>query len=289
MIRPRHVLLTACWLLAAGEAWSEEIVGRIRWHELAAAGTSTPGTVVDGAQGPGLRVVHDGPAPATLTLVTIERPPIRTARYAIRGRVKYDGVALGSFLEMWNHLPEGAFFSRTLGSSGPMRKVEGTSDWRTFVLPFTNREGGSAPDRLVVNLVMAGKGAVEIGPLELVQFTAGEDPLSDSSAWWSDRQAGVFGSIVGSALGVLGAIIGILGSIGRARDFVLRALQGMAWVGLAAVALGLMALIYGQPYAVYYPLLLAGTISAALGFSLPRSLSKRYEDLELRRMHALDA
>jgi hypothetical protein len=52
---------------------------------------------------------------------------------------------------------------------------------------------------------------------------------------------------------------------------------------------GLVALSNGQPYAVYYPLLLVGAVSAALGFSLPRSLNKRYEEMELRRMQALDA
>jgi hypothetical protein len=114
------------------------------------------------------------------------------ARYALRGRVKYNGVATGSYLEMWNYLSEGAFFSRSLDRSGPMGRLEGSSDWRIFVLPFMNRDGGSPPDKLVLNLVMMGAGTVEIGPLELVQFAAGEDPLADSSAWWSDRQAGTF-------------------------------------------------------------------------------------------------
>jgi hypothetical protein len=58
---------------------------------------------------------------------------------------------------------------------------------------------------------------------------------------------------------------------------------------VGALVLGGVAFVSGQPYAVYYPLLLSGGISAALGFSLPRSLSRRYEDLELRRMQALDA
>jgi hypothetical protein len=224
-----------------------------------------------------------------LPLLTIERPDIRTARYALRGRVKYERVAAGGYLEMWTYLPEGAFFSRSLDHSGPMRRLEGSSGWRAFVLPFFNREGGAPPDKLVLNLVLAGAGTVEIGALELVQFAADEDPLADSTAWWNGRHDGILGAIGGSALGILGAVVGWLGSAGRAKGFVLKTLKGIAWLGIGALLLGGVAFLGGQPYEVYYPLVLLGAISAALGFSLPRSLSKRYEDLELRRMQALDA
>ncbi|MGH9255909.1 MAG: hypothetical protein ACRD3C_15230 [Vicinamibacterales bacterium] len=285
-------LALACCLLSARTAWGEDVVRSINWQEIAAANALTSGVVVtdpDGTEGSRLRVVHEGPAPATLPLVTIERPGIGTARYALRGRVRYEGVATGSYLEMWNHLPEGAFFSRSLDQSGPMGHLDGSSGWRPFVLPFFNREGGSPPARLVLNLVLAGAGTVEIGPLELVEFAANEDPLADATAWWSDRQAGMLGGIVGSALGLLGAVIGWLGSAGRAKALVLGSLKGIAWLGIGALILGGVALQGGQPYAVYYPLVLLGTVSAALGFSLPRSLRKRYEELELRRMQALDA
>ena len=60
-----------------------------------------------------------------------------------------------------------------------MGRLDGSSGWRTFVLPFTNREGGAAPQKLVVNVVLQGAGTVEIGPLEIVQFAAGEDPLAN--------------------------------------------------------------------------------------------------------------
>jgi hypothetical protein len=66
-------------------------------------------------------------------------------------------------------------------------------------------------------------------------------------------------------------------------------LKAFAWLGIAALVLGVGALAVGQPYAVYYPLIVLGTIGASLGFALPRSLSRRYEELELRRMQALDA
>ena len=89
----------------------------------------------------------------------------------------------------------------SLAQSGPLRRLEGSSGWRTFVLPFFNREGGPPPDRLVLNLVLTGAGTVDIGPLELVQLAAGEDPLAGAVAWWGGRQAGLFGAVAGSTLG----------------------------------------------------------------------------------------
>ena len=263
MIRSRAALLAiACCLMVSRTVCGEEVVRSVRWQELAAANMLTSGTVVAARAGEpaaSLRIIHKG------------------------------GVAAGSYLEMWTHLPDGSFFSRSLAENGPMGRLEGSSDWRVFVLPFFNREGGSPPEKLVFNLVMTGAGTVEMGPLELVQFASDEEPLADSAAWWSNRQAGMLGGIIGSALGILGAVVGWLGSAVRAKGFVLGTLRAMGWFGIGALASGALALAVGQPYAVYYPLLLLGSISAALGFSLPRSLSRRYEDLELRRMQALDA
>jgi hypothetical protein len=293
MSRSREALLAiACCLLMPHTTWSQQVVRTIDWQKLAAANVLTSGTVVaapSAAQRPSLRIVHAASAPATFLLVTIDSPGITTARYAIRGRVKYEGVARASYLEMWNYLPDGAYFTRSLGESGPMGRLEGTSEWRAFVLPFSNREGGSPPTKLVLNLVMMGAGTVEIGPLELVQFSPGQEPFADATAWWGDRQAGILGGVIGSLLGILAAVVGWLGSAARAKGFVLGTLKAVAWLGVAAVVFGALAPAFRQPYAVYYPLVLLGTISAAVGFSFSRSLGKRYEELELRRMQALDA
>ena len=292
MNRPGSALLVvASCVLLASTAWSEEIVRRIEWQALAAANALKSGTVVaaeEGSGGRSLRLVHQA-GPVTLPLLTVEQPGIRTERYALRGRVKYERVAAGGYLEMWSHLPEGSFFTRSLGESGPMRHLQGSSGWRPFVLPFFNRPGGASPRKLTFNLVLAGAGSVEIGPVELVQFAPEENPLGGSSAWWSDRDAGILGGVAGSALGILGAVIGWLGSAGRAKGFVLSTLKAVRWAGIGVLVLGVVAFLTGQPYEVYYSLVLLGGISATLGFVLPRALSKRYEDLELRRMQALDA
>ncbi len=293
MIRRNALVAVGCWLVIAQPAWGEAVVRRIDWQEVASADGLKSGTLVprpDGAGAPSLRIVHEAGKAVTFPLVIIDQPGIRMARYALRGRVKYEGVAAGSYLEMWTHLPEGAFFSRTLADTGPMQRLEGSSSWRPFLLPFTNREGGPPPGKLVINLVLTGAGTVEFGPLELVQFAPGENPTAGSTgAWWGDRQAALAGAIAGSALGILGGLVGWLSAAGHAKTFVLTTLKAIGLLGAGAVLLGAAALAAGQPYAVYYPLLLGGLISAALGATLPRWLSRRYQDLELRRMRALDA
>src|SRR6185295_7627493 len=154
-------------LLSARIVWSEEIIRSIDWRELAAAGLLTSGTVITapvGITGPSLRVVHESAASARFPLATIERPGITATRYAIRGSVKYQSAAAGSYLEILNYLPDGAFFTRTMDESGPLQRLEGSSSWRAFELPFVNRDGGAPPDKLVINLVMGGTGSVELGP-----------------------------------------------------------------------------------------------------------------------------
>ena len=230
--KKRLALLATTLCLVAGTASADDIVRSIDWQALASANTLSSGTVVaapDGVNGSSLRVDYRGTSGETFGLLTLDQPEIGQAVYALKGRVRYDNVEAGSYFEMWNHLPDGAFFSRSLEESGPMGRLDGSSPWRDFVLPFFNQEGGEPPDKLVFNLVLTGPGTVEIGPLQLVEFDADENIFASSPGWWNDRQAGLIGGIIGSGLGLLGAAIGFLGSAGRARGFVLGGAQSNRW------------------------------------------------------------
>jgi hypothetical protein len=107
--------------------------------------------------------------------------------------------------------------------------------------------------------------------------------------WWDDRTGGLIGGIGGSIIGCLGGLIGTLAGMGRARRFVLGLTKALFLVGLVLIGVGLVAVVQSQPYGVYYPLLLAGVISAAVCGGLLRTLRRRYDELELRKMSALDA
>jgi hypothetical protein len=76
--------------------------------------------------------------------------------------------------------------------------------------------------------------------------------------------------------------------IGRGRGLVTALLVAMAGFGVVCLVLGVAALALGQPYAVYYPLLLTGVIATVLGLALLPVARKRFAEAELRRMQALD-
>jgi hypothetical protein len=156
------------------------------------------------------------------------------------------------------------------------------------LLPF-DANGQGRPQRLTVNVVFGGRGTVFLSPLELVQYSGSEDPLTPVGAWWSDRQEGLVGGVGGGLLGVLGVLIGVLAGTGRARHLVLGLLKVLIATSAVALVLGGAALAMGQPYSVYYPLLLVGVLGVAVPAGLLGSLRKRYEQLELRRMSAIDA
>lgn len=277
--------------LWAAVASAEETVQELSWTTLQ-SGRIAGGTVLppDGGRAFHRLRVESPPGHATRVIVlTIERPAITRARYALTGLVRYEDVRKAGHLEMWNHFPGGGrYFTKSLAEAGPLRTLDGTSDWRPFVLPFFNADNAPPPTTLTLTVVLPGGGRVDLGPLRLVQYGPLEDPLALSDHWWGDRTAGLVGGVAGGVVGILGGLVGWLGGTGRARRFVLGLTRTLIAAGTMTLVAGAVAWSREQPYAVYYPLLLVGGISALVfATSLP-TLRKRYEAQELRRMRALD-
>jgi hypothetical protein len=107
--------------------------------------------------------------------------------------------------------------------------------------------------------------------------------------WWSDRDAGWIGGIGGSAIGLMGAVIGLFAGMGKLRRFVLALTAFSIGLGILCLLLGLIALTIGQPYAVYYPLLLLGVILTLVCSLNYPGIRNRYQQIELRKMAAMDA
>ncbi len=275
----------------ASAVGGEELVARLPWEERAAPWSERGVEVLRGPadEAAHLRLERRDAGPP-LRLVEIEAPPIATRVYALRGTLRYEGVEGEGFLEMWSVFPDGSrYFSRTLAPSGPLRSLVGSSPWRTFVLPFESAAGFPAPARLEVNLVLPGRGVVELGPLELVAFAPGEDPLALPGQWWTTRHAGLVGGAVGLLLGTLGALAGVLAARRRAPRLLAAIPVTMGIAGLAALAAGLVAVAMGQPWAVYYPLLLGGGIATALAVVLRATLRRRSAFDALHPPRARDA
>jgi hypothetical protein len=225
--------------------------------------------------------------PATEQVWVVESPALSGDQYAITGSVAYDQVEGDAFLEMWSVFPDGSrYFSRTLDEQGPMAKLRGSSPARPFVLPFFLTPDSPRPLRLELNVVLPAGGRVVLRELRL---GSGGAATAAPGAWWSDQTAGWIGGAAGSAVGLLGAAIGTLCTLGRGRRFVMAGLLALGVSGLALLAVGLVALALGQPYAVWYPLVLMGVLDPVLAFSLLPTARRRFEEIELRRMQALDA
>ncbi|MGO8674759.1 MAG: hypothetical protein ACLQVX_02670 [Limisphaerales bacterium] len=284
-------------LALAATCPAQQTLARYDWQKLAGARQPTGGTVVQIDGRSALKVSNTNDAPLSVQLLRISAPPITKRLYALVGEVKYEGVQGDGYLELWNqfpplkpNMPGGRYFSRTLGDSGEMGKLRGTSDWRGFVLPFDWTGGNGPPTRLEFNLHLPGNGTVHVGPINLVEYSGSlRNPMAaPPGEWWPENMAGRIGGIGGATLGCLSGLLAWLASRGKARGFVVGALLVVIGLGGVATLLGLIALGLRQSYAVWTPLLALGVlVLSILPFRL-RRLQRHYEELELRRMVSMD-
>lgn len=271
----RSLILAGAVLAAlAPSASASDASMKVDWRQTAPLSGRVVGDAVE---------VTSSGSGGTFPLVVITDPVIHGDAYALTGRIRYRGVVGTGLLEMWSVFSDGArFFSRTLADRGPQAVISGDSEWRDFELPFFLRGSSRRPVRLELDLVLPGAGRVWTGPLELTS------PGATGSAWWSDRTGGLIGGIGGSLIGMTGAVVGILVARGRGRRAVLATMVALIVAGGGLLVAGVVALALSQPYSVYYPLLLGGIVTVAVFGLAFRRARRAYEDVELRRMRAMD-
>jgi hypothetical protein len=290
-MKTAFVILTMA-LFAGAAIAQQKPLAEYSWQALADAGQLKTGTVVTlPDKTVALKIENPGSKPLMATVLIIEQPRITERFYALSGDVRYDAVEGDGFLEMWNHFGESeAYFSRTMGGTGPMAKLRGTSDWRPFILPFNATGTKTNPTKLVVNVHLPGKGVVYLrSPLKLAESSGAPGTGAQPGAWWSDRTGGLIGGIVGGVGGCLGALIGWLSARGKARGFVLGSTSTLIVLGAIATVAGIVAVTWRQPYGVWYPLLLGGVIIVVICPVILRRCLHRYREIELRRMISIDA
>jgi hypothetical protein len=281
--------------VSVSTALAQDLAWQSSWTVLKQSGQLTVGEIEPGGPSvPHEQLKIDNPTnqPKTVTLLDLQHPNVSKFHYAMEGSIRYNDVKGKGYLEMWSWFPDGGmYFSRTSGDSGPMQSFEGSSDWRPFSIPFYSDEKHGLPTRIVVNVVFADRGTVYLSPLKLLQYNAGsaEGLLKQKDGWWSERNAGWIGAIGGTIIGLLGGLIGTLAGCGMARRFVLALDACLVGFGVMSLIAGLIALALGQPYAVYYPLLLGGIILTVVCGGIRPAIRQGYEQRELRRMAAMDA
>jgi hypothetical protein len=98
--------------------------------------------------------------PTTICLGEVSNLNVENAKLLYKARVKsdLDGTA---FLEMWVHVGGGQFFSRGMDDV-----VKGKSDWKVIKTPFVFQKG-QRPEKVTLNLVINGRGAVWIDDIVL--------------------------------------------------------------------------------------------------------------------------
>lgn len=272
---------------------AEEVLREISWLELRDQGELSVGEVIeanDSVPFERLKVDNSVGVPQTFAVLSISEPGITSSRYAITGKVRYEDVEGIGYLEMWSYFSDGGtYFSRTLDTSGPLQRLTGSCDWRSFRLPFFAEGTKARPIKLELNLVFQ-RGTVYLSPLEVVQYEKAGGPFlaSRGAAWWDDRTAGIVGGIMGSIIGLTGGLIGLLATMGKARRVALFLLTVLSAIGVLSVLFGLAALVLSQPYSVYYPLLLLGCICTIVPIFVRGSVRRRFEEIEFRKMKAMD-
>ena len=256
--------------------------GKFEFRSIAEIGPH--GKEVSGPSGePAIELVSAEPSKSTTEVATCDDPVISSPSYIVKGRVKYDMVEGDGYLEMWNDFGEkGRFFSRSLAEWGPMGKLSGTSDWREFALPFYS-ESGWKPKRLTLNVVLPGRGKVTIaGPLRI---EANSSMGFQSHGWIS--------ALLGSFFGIIGGVLPLIAFLSKSKKVAAVSVYTVVALGFVSLIAGLVALFSGQPYDVYYPLLLCGFIVVlAVGLNsrnIIQNANRRIEEAELRKMNAVDA
>ncbi len=289
-----HLALAGMLTLAIA-ASAQETVANLDWKVMQQSGTGAFSGGVVTTDGKSILQIAATDAGLETRLLTITNPPISKKLYAITGQIKYENVSGDGFLEMWNYfpplkpgMPEGKFFSRTMAQFGELGRINGTSDWRKFTVPFNSDGASGAPTRLELNIVLPGKGNVYVGPLKLVVFEPNQLGAIVKRGWWGEDTWRWIGVIGGPLVGCFGALLGWLAKTGRARTFVIVGLRAIAIIGVLLIIAGFLALLWRQPYPVWLPMLLFGLILASIVFQLP-TIQRRYEELELRRMNSIDA
>ena len=272
-----------------------EVVHSVSWDSVPdtavrSAGTTTDVSIeVDSTHGSVLCVSKRTGDPGVVVLWRGTAPRISTSRYVVRGQVRYEGVEPGGYLELLSTLSDGAsYFTRTQAERGPLALLAAESNWRPFALPFQCSPGSSSLSELSVALHLPGAGRVWVGPLTVAELQAGDPVLGGGQGWWGPRAGGLLGGILGGLCGLAGAAIGILCALGRARSQVFGLAYAVVGVGALLVVTGLVGVVFGQPFHVWFPVLLTGAVAGLVFGVNVRTIRASYEQRDLQRMKAQD-
>lgn len=284
-------IFTMLLMMCATAVYGEEQVASISFEDAHAAGMLKSGSVNED----NVLIFRAGENGIDAPIIALPKPAVTMQTYAVRGLIRYSDVIGNGYLQMDNDFGDrGTFFTKSLAPGGPLGAITGSSDWRPFVLPFFASPGDQSapalpsPENLTLSLHLPGSGTVEMKNVALHQYAAGENPLPQAGLAGNGRTLGLVGGISGAVLGLWGAVIGTLSGLGRGRTFVMASISLFGILGAASVIAGVGGLITGQRSELTLALILVGVLMLAV-LGMRRSIRRRYEEHELRRMRSVDA
>lgn len=235
--------------------------------------------------------------PALIRLFDMPASQVTAPVFAIEGEVEHAGVEGDGYLEMWSDFGrQQRYFSRTLGATGPMAKITGTSSWRPFLLPFDTTGAPNAPIGLEVNVVLPSGGTVSLRNLRFQNMTANQLRETLMRGFTSPPPVTTAPPPPAVGLWISGIVAGVAGVLGGAvavfyrkslRKAMAGAMTGVGF-GIALLVVGLSSPLLQWPFSVFYPLMLGGVCISALFLGLAWSLRRYWQQEELRRIAAMD-
>lgn len=99
---------------------------------------------------------------------------------------------------------------------------------------------------------------------------------------------GWIGGTLGTAIGLMIALVAFLFRKGTSRKLITAILLVVIVIGAVCLVAGVIAAVNSQPYAVYYPSLLAGVLATAFALAGCVKLRRQRREIELRKMQAMD-
>ena len=115
-------------------------------------------------------------------------------------------------------------------------------------------------------------------------------PNVDPTPWFDARMSNLIGGFAGAGIGILGgtfgAAVGMMAPKAKGRAIILGCMLGAAILGACVFVVGIVAVSLGQPYHVWYPMVLLGALLAGLFGGLRPVIRKRYQEAEARRLDA---
>ena len=228
-----------------------------------------------------VKVENDQPTGKSETILTFDHHPT-TSMYVVRGLIQHRDIERNPMLEMWNAMPDGnRYFSRQ-PVRGPW--VNKTDGWREFTLPFNLMNHKPESVAIEINVVMPGKGTIELKDLTISDIATLE--------WFDKRTANTIGAIMGVSAGLYGGLFGCLAGFlvprGKGRKLVFGMLVFIIVFGGFLLSIGLLALLLGQPFHVWFWFAFAGGLALIIFPPQFFVIKKGFEQFEQRKMQALD-